>query len=973
MTPAISRERWQHIKQVVNEALEADAEARTQLLQQSCAEDFALRIGAEALLSVTRKLPEQPLAPDQWQRIEQLFQAALELDADQRAAFLHEACQGDENLRLEVESLLIYQNAAGGLIQGAVYEAADLLPHHEKARFTPGTTLNKRYRIIGLLGKGGMGEVYRADDLTLNQPVALKFLTEKLARDKAMLARFRSEVAMAHCVTHPNVCRVHDIGEVITSAGVLPFLSMEYVDGEDLSSLLRRIGRLPSDKAVEIAQQLCEGLAAAHEAGVLHRDLKPANVMIDGKGRVRITDFGLAGFAEQFTGSEIIAGTPAYMSPEQFAGKEVTTKSDIYALGLVLYEIFTGKRVFEAGSLDELRRMHESSAPTNPSSWVKDLDPLVERVILRCLEKDPGRRLASAKQVADALPGGDPLAAALALGETPSPEMVAAAGQKTGMKPIYAVGCLLALIVGLIIVATLNPRLSLVEQIGLTESPEVMAGKARTIFVQLGYQDTYVDRMHGLFYDREYLDYLAKHEKAEGRKRLLATGQTPAISFWYRESPVPMTGFPIYVGRVSPTDPPEDIPGMRSLLLDPAGRLLRFGAVPPQVEKNPAAATAPDWKVPFALAGLDINQFTATEPEWAPNPLGPCDIRAAWTGVDPVQPAMPIRIEAAGYHGKLTSFQLLRPYHKAWRLPPPSSPKETSGKFFGLAIWLTMVVTAIWLAKRNLQDGRSDVRGAVRLAMSVCAILFMVTLFTQRFDLKVENIMSRLLWPVYSAVFFAVMYLALEPYVRRKWPHIVISWNRLLYGGFRDPLVGRDLLVGLLAGLLVALTYKISEWIGQWLGHEPGRGVSLETLFDTKFTAIIFAIGINAALNLSFATCLVIFLFRLVLRRTWLVFTAFLLIATTWTFLTGPLPFVPLSILATSIAVITLTRFGLLSLVAALWMGFVIQSFLITTNLSAWYASNGLFAVGFVLALALYAFYTSLGGQKVFSGKLLEE
>ena len=123
---------------------------------------------------------------------------------------------------------------------------------------------------------------------------------------------------------------------------------MEYVDGEDLSSLLRRIGRLPSDKAVEIANQLCAGLAAAHEAGVLHRDLKPANVMIDGKGRVRITDFGLAGFAEQIKGSEVMAGTPAYMSPEQFAGKEVTTKSDIYALGLVLYEIFTGKRVFEA-------------------------------------------------------------------------------------------------------------------------------------------------------------------------------------------------------------------------------------------------------------------------------------------------------------------------------------------------------------------------------------------------------------------------------------------------------------------------------------------------------------------------------------------------------------------------------------------------------------------------------------------------
>ncbi|MFN7931450.1 MAG: serine/threonine-protein kinase [Blastocatellia bacterium] len=387
MTPAMTNERWQEIKQIVNAARQADSQARTAILQQSCADNLALRLGAEALLSATRQFPDQPLAPDEWQRIEQVFQAALELQPSERSAYLVQACAGNEALRHEVESLLVYQGAAGALIGGLIHEAAGLLPTTEKARFTPGTTLNRRYRILGLLGKGGMGEVYRADDLTLQQPVALKFLSERMSQDKAMLTRFRSEVAMAHRVTHPNVCRVHDIGEVITSSGTLHFLSMEYVDGEDLSSLLRRIGRLPADKAVEIAEQLCAGLAAAHEAGVLHRDLKPANVMIDGKGRVRITDFGLAGFAEQIKGNEVMAGTPAYMSPEQFAGKEVTTKSDIYALGLVLYEVFTGKRVFEAGSLDELKRLHESSAPTNPSSWVKDLDPLVERVILRCLRK----------------------------------------------------------------------------------------------------------------------------------------------------------------------------------------------------------------------------------------------------------------------------------------------------------------------------------------------------------------------------------------------------------------------------------------------------------------------------------------------------------------------------------------------------------------------------------------------------------
>ena len=253
---------------------------------------------------------------------------------------------------------------------------------------------------------------------------------------------------------------------------------MEYVDGEDLSSLLRRIGRLPSDKAVEIARHLCSGLAAAHEAGVLHRDLKPANVMIDGRGRARITDFGLAGLAEQIRGREVMAGTPAYMAPEQIAGREVTIKSDIYALGLVLYELFTGKRVFDAQSLDELRRLHESSAPTHPSSWVKDIDPLVERVILRCLEKDPEKRPASAMQVAAALPGGDPLAAAIAAGETPSPEMVAAAPKAGALRPAVAIACLVGVLLILALHVAFSGKVKLHNYVPLTKSPEIQTERA---------------------------------------------------------------------------------------------------------------------------------------------------------------------------------------------------------------------------------------------------------------------------------------------------------------------------------------------------------------------------------------------------------------------------------------------------------------------------------------------------------------
>src|SRR5947199_4595580 len=172
-----------------------------------------------------------------------------------------------------------------------------------------------------------MGEVYRATDLALGQAVALKFLPEEASRNPRLLERFHGEVRVARLVSHPNVCRVFDIGEIDGS----PFISMEYVDGEDLASLLTRIGRLPADKALETARKICAGLAAAHDRGVIHRDLKPQNIMMNKRGEVLIMDFGLAAIADQLSGAEAHSGTPAYMAPEQLKGAEVTGKSDLYA------------------------------------------------------------------------------------------------------------------------------------------------------------------------------------------------------------------------------------------------------------------------------------------------------------------------------------------------------------------------------------------------------------------------------------------------------------------------------------------------------------------------------------------------------------------------------------------------------------------------------------------------------------------
>jgi serine/threonine-protein kinase len=324
--------------------------------------------------------------------------------------------------------------------------------------------------------------------LRLGQQVALKFLPESLATDGRRLAQFHNEVRTARQVSHPNVCRVYDIGELHGQM----FLTMEYVDGEDLSILLRRIGRLPEERAIEIARQMCAGLAAAHERGILHRDLKPANIMLDGSGKVRIMDFSLAAIGQV---EDIRAGTPAYMAPEQLSGLEVTVRSDIYALGLVLYEVFTGRRAFEAKTIADLVAQHQSGVITSPMQLVASLDQVVDRAIMRCLDPEPSRRPTSALAVAASLPGGDPLAAALAAGETPSPEMVAAAGGQ-GATLSATAGALWLAAFAVLLFASLwiADRGSLLSKVPLTKSGEVLVDRAEEIRQSLGYNEPVVDR-----------------------------------------------------------------------------------------------------------------------------------------------------------------------------------------------------------------------------------------------------------------------------------------------------------------------------------------------------------------------------------------------------------------------------------------------------------------------------------------------
>jgi len=822
-----------------------------------------------------------------------------------------------------------------------------------------------------------MGEVYRADDLTLGQAAALKFLPEATAHDEAALERFRNEVKIARRISHPNVCRIYDIGE----AESLTFLSMEYVDGEDLGSLLRRIGRLPADKALEIARKLCAGLAAAHDKGVLHRDLKPANIMLNSEGEVVIMDFGLAEVAELITQDQVRFGTPAYMAPEQLAGKEVTTKSDIYSLGLVLYEIFTGKRAFHADTLGEIvRTRSETPTPTSPSSLVRDLDPGVERVILRCLEPDPAMRPASALAVAAALPGGDPLAAALAAGETPSPQMVAAAGEVEGLAPRIAIPCFAVLILGLALSYYLGVRESIYDKMQLDLSPEVLTHRAQEIVARLGYTAPVADTAYGIYNDYQYGQYAKKNDKPRPNWDELLRKRPSMLFYWYRGSPQPMvansyTDSALTPGIVQIDDPPFTLSGMVEVLLDPQGRLISFEAMPPELEDKAEGVKPVDWAPLFAAADLEPAKLTPADPIW--NSLSSSDTRVAWTGTWPGS-TRPLRVEAAALHGKPVLFSLYGPWVPAWRQNPDQSTSgQRAAGIILLVIALSVLVGAVVFANRNYRAKRGDVRGAFRLAVFVFAVQTLLWIFRAHFVATVATF-GRMILSMSTSLFFgvviALLYLALEPYVRRRWPQSIISWSRLLLGRWRDPLVGRDLLFGLVLGIFWILVFQIFIAYVIRGGDVPHIG-NTEFLLGARraIGAWLFMIPTDAVQG-TLMFFFLIFLLRLVLRNQWLAAAAFVLLFSVMQSLKEEHFWVALLAFAIvySLAAIALVRFGLVSLAAALFATDLQLTAPMTANFSNWFIGSTIFIYASLAALGLWAFYTALAGQKLWKEDLFE-
>ena len=590
-------------------------------------------------------------------------------------------------------------------------------------------------------------------------------------------------------------------------------------------------------------------------------------------------------------------------------------------------------------------------------------------MIRRCLAEDAARRPASALQVAAALPGGDPLAAALAAGETPSPGMVAAAGDTEGI-PLRTAGiCLAWILVGLVVIVILGAKANVLQQTPFPNSPEILAQKAREMIQSLGYAEASVDRAYEFSIDTAYQAHMEKQGKPAASREQLAKGQPPLIHFWYRQSPQPLVVSSPF-GYVSPEDPAPTVSGMVGMNLDPLGRLLQLDAVPPQVEKNPRPSVPFDWKDLFKAAGLDPTRFTSTEPQWIS--LAPFDARSAWTGSYASAPEIPMRIEAASWRGKPVFFRLIGP----WSMP--ERMQQSAGVPTGFLVLLLVVLAlGAFLAWRNFRAKRGDIRGANRVAVFIFTGAWLSHLLTAHPVAALSQagglvILGALDATVPAATTWA-LYLAFEPYVRRRWPQSMITWSRVLSGGLRDPLVGGHLLFGVALGIGLALLNLGDRLALEHYGTISFIRANLLSYLDARGVTNSLLGRLISAFLIGMLLTFVLMLLRVLLRRQWLAAAAFVLLGASAAFgdvhpvirAVGEISFFTLF-------AATLLRFGgLLPTIVCLFVGNTLGGFPVA-DFSTWYGSTTILVLVVILALTAYAFHTAVGGRSLFKAGFLD-
>ena len=814
------------------------------------------------------------------------------------------------------------------------------------ADFSPGTVLGDRYRIVSVLGRGGMGEVYRADDLMVGEVVALKFLPRHLATDPARVAQLIHEVRIGRQISHPNVCRIHDIGEV----NGRHYLSMEYIDGEDLASLLRRVGRLSSDKAREIARQLCAGLAAAHAKGVLHRDLKPANVMIDGRGHARITDFGLAVISDRARAEEV-AGTPAYIAPEQLAGEVASVRSDLFSLGLILYELFAGRRLYSVTTLDERRRLDQDSAATRRLLGAPTLDRLVDQVIRQCLERDPDKRPDSASSIAGTL-AVDEQPTELGRESLTSPATIRDSPDIHGLRPRVAWAVLGAIIAGTLAIASgpLALRSS-----DLPMAPQMLAARAQQLLASIGSRGQ--SHRQRVLVQRAHASLLSEKIRCHSI-RLSAKPFSP-----FAEESVPR----------------------------------RHGGRPTHRHSGPRHRDAR-----FAGTTRRVQLAARSSPRRS----------SRWTGA---RLAGVVRTCGAEHH-RLPSGHSRQRAGSAARLadtvegnrgvrrdPRRRSKPGRKGGFVSSARRNRGVNSAGQRSRHRFADRRGTllldlggvgVRGICRTCVDeICGWDSAIVPAHERWRCSLRaqgcclrssaRIMCRQRWRR-SRLFLAVsgwvlvwtafcwmIYIAIEPYVRRRWPAMLMSWVRLLQGRVRDPRVGRDVLFGVLAGIvLTALDVVHGHILDRTAASVSAFAFRLEPLHSSRHFLAAIAFHLADTLQFALAGLFFFLLLRLIVANKWIASAIWVAMATA----------VGAAVLRTSggillgwsslfaVAVVllfllVLFRVSFLAVALMLIVQRLLTAMPITLDPDAWFFGSSVVILLLVVGAAVYGFLVALAGR----------